>query len=191
MFGTVTALDRIDVRIAGNVIGLLGPNGAGKSTLLKCLLGVLAFGGTARVLGLSLSDDGARSRSRRLHAGARGDRVRGRRGELCAYVGELLGLPRAEAMQRAHVALDYVGVDDKRYQPIDGYSTGRSSGSSSRRRSFTRQSCYLLDEPTSGLHPRSRDEMLALVAELPRRLVARSCCRRISCRTSSASAITP
>jgi ABC-2 type transport system ATP-binding protein len=35
---------------AGRVIGLIGPNGAGKSTLINCLLGLMAYEGTLKVL---------------------------------------------------------------------------------------------------------------------------------------------
>ncbi len=169
-FGALTALDRIDARITGSVIGLLGPNGAGKSTLLKCLLGVLPFDGTARVFGLSSAADGAEIRDRVGYMPEQEATVFGLDAvQLCAYVGELSGLPRAEAMQRAHVALDHVGFDDKRYQPIDGYSTGQKQRIKLAQALVHAPELLFLDEPTSGLHPRSRDEMLALVAELPRR----------------------
>jgi ABC-2 type transport system ATP-binding protein len=89
--------------------------------------------------------------------------------QLCTYVGELSGLPRAEAMQRAHVALDHVGFDDKRYQRVDDYSTGQKQRAKLAQALVHGPELLFLDEPTSGLHPRARDEMLALVAELPRR----------------------
>ena len=52
-FGSVTALDGLDLRVAeGEVHGFLGPNGAGKSTTLRVLLGLIrAHAGTARVFG--------------------------------------------------------------------------------------------------------------------------------------------
>jgi ABC-2 type transport system ATP-binding protein len=40
-FGDVTAVDRVDIRIAaGETVALLGPNGAGKSTTVSMLLGL-------------------------------------------------------------------------------------------------------------------------------------------------------
>lgn len=52
-FGSVRALDRLDLTIAaGEVHGFLGPNGAGKSTAIRILLGLLrADGGSVRMFG--------------------------------------------------------------------------------------------------------------------------------------------
>ena len=58
-FGTTTALDGLELRVAeGEVHGFLGPNGAGKTTTLRVLLGtVRADGGTVRVLGMDPWND--------------------------------------------------------------------------------------------------------------------------------------
>ncbi|MEH6380756.1 MAG: ATP-binding cassette domain-containing protein, partial [Dietzia cercidiphylli] len=52
-YGTTTALDALDLRLApGQIVGLLGENGCGKTTLLKILAGVLAgYSGTVRIDG--------------------------------------------------------------------------------------------------------------------------------------------
>ena len=49
-FGSVTALDGLDLQVAtGEVHGFLGPNGAGKTTALRVLLGMLRTdAGTSR-----------------------------------------------------------------------------------------------------------------------------------------------
>jgi ABC-2 type transport system ATP-binding protein len=51
-YGDVTALDGLDLEVAGGEVhGFLGPNGAGKTTAIRILLGLLrADAGTARVL---------------------------------------------------------------------------------------------------------------------------------------------
>ena len=113
------------VDAVGDASGLLGPNGAGKSTLLKVLLGLMPFEGNGAVLGLDVRRTPSQIRERVGYMPERDATSPGMNAvELCAYAAELSGLPRTEAMQRAHAALDYVGLEDKRYQPIDGYSTG-------------------------------------------------------------------
>jgi ABC-2 type transport system ATP-binding protein len=52
-FGTTVALDGLDLRVEeGRILGLIGPNGAGKSTALHAILGLTAYQGELKVLGL-------------------------------------------------------------------------------------------------------------------------------------------
>jgi ABC-2 type transport system ATP-binding protein len=169
-FGAIQALRGVDATISGNIIGLLGPNGAGKSTLLKCLLGLIPFEGRASVLGLSAATDGPTIRDRVGYMPEQEALLLEMSAvELCTYAAELSGLPRAEAMQRAHAALYYAGLEDKRYQPIEGYSTGMKQRVKLAQALVHDPELLFLDEPTNGLDPRSRDEMLELIVDLPQR----------------------
>ncbi|MFN0250761.1 MAG: ABC transporter ATP-binding protein [Kofleriaceae bacterium] len=169
-YGSIVAIDRLDAVVEGQVIGLLGPNGAGKSTLLKSLLGLIPFEGRARVLGLDAATHGGEIRDRVGYMPEQDAFLGGMSAvEMCTYAGELSGLPRTEAMQRAHAALYYAGLEDKRYQPIEGYSTGQKQRVKLATALVHDPELLFLDEPTNGLDPRSRDEMLALIAELPER----------------------
>ena len=169
-FGAINALAKVTATIDGNIIGLLGPNGAGKSTLLKCLLGLIPFSGRATVLGLSAATEGSAIRDRVGYMPEQEAFLAGMSAvELCTYAGELSGLPRTEAMQRAHAALYYAGLEDKRYQPIDGYSTGMKQRVKLAQALVHDPELLFLDEPTNGLDPKSRDEMLTLITDLPDR----------------------
>ncbi len=169
-YGSIVALGDIDARVDGRVIGLLGPNGAGKSTLLKALLGLIPFTGGARVLGLSPATHSREIRDRVGYMPEQEAFLAGMSAvELCTYAGELSGLPRTEAMQRAHASLYYAGLEEKRYQPIDGYSTGMKQRVKLAQALVHDPEILFLDEPTNGLDPRSRDEMLQLIIELPER----------------------
>ncbi len=169
-YGAITALAGIDGTIDGNIIGLLGPNGAGKSTLLKALLGLIPFAGKATVLGLDAGTKGAEIRDRVGYMPEQEQFIVGMSAvELCTYAGELSGLPRTEAMQRAHAALYYAGLEEKRYQPIEGYSTGMKQRVKLAQALVHDPELLFLDEPTNGLDPRSRDEMLELITDLPGR----------------------
>jgi len=169
-YGTIQALSDVKAAIDGRIIGLLGPNGAGKSTLLKALLGLIPFQGKARVLGLDALSAGREIRDRVGYMPEQEAFLAGMSAvELCTYAGELSGLPRTEAMQRAHAALYYAGLEEKRYQPIDGYSTGMKQRVKLAQALVHDPEILFLDEPTNGLDPRSRDEMLQLIMELPER----------------------
>jgi ABC-2 type transport system ATP-binding protein len=90
--------------------------------------------------------------------------------ELCAYGAELAGLPPREAMERAHAALFYVGIDDKRYLPVQGYSTGPAAARQARRGHRARPRPALPRRAHQRPRPgRPREEMLALVADLKSR----------------------
>ena len=169
-YGAITALKDVEAQISGNIIGLLGPNGAGKSTLLKCLLGLIPFEGNATVLGLSAASDGSAIRDRVGYMPEQEAYLAEMNAvELCTYAAELSGLPRTEAMQRAHAALYYAGLEDKRYQPVESYSTGMKQRVKLAQALVHDPELLFLDEPTNGLDPRSRDEMLDLIVELPTR----------------------
>jgi len=169
-YGAITALGGIDAAIDGKIIGLLGPNGAGKSTLLKALLGIIPFEGGAKVLGLDAATQGTEIRDRVGYMPEQEAYLSGMSAvELCTYAGELSGLPRTEAMQRAHAALYYAGLEEKRYQPIETYSTGMKQRVKLAQALVHDPELLFLDEPTNGLDPRSRDEMLELITELPER----------------------
>ena len=166
----IIALHDVTATIDGRIIGLLGPNGAGKSTLLKCLLGLIPHDGAARVLGLSSKTHGREIRDRVGYMPEQEALLSGVSAvELCTYAGELSGLPRTEAMQRAHAALYYAGLEDKRYQLVDGYSTGMKQRVKLAQALVHDPEILFLDEPTNGLDPKSRDEMLQLIQELPDR----------------------
>jgi ABC-2 type transport system ATP-binding protein len=52
-YGATRALDGVSFSVEpGRIVGLIGPNGAGKTTALKAILGLTAFAGELRVLGL-------------------------------------------------------------------------------------------------------------------------------------------
>ena len=169
-YGAHHALRGLSLSVPSGTVGLLGPNGAGKSTLMKVLLGLLPFEGAAAVLGHDVRAQPAQIRARVGYMPERDCHLIGMSAvELCGYAAELSGLPSSEAMQRAHMVLEFVGLGDKRYQRIDGYSTGQKQRVKLAQALVHDPKLLLLDEPTNGLDPQGRDEMLALVKSLPAR----------------------
>ncbi len=83
-----------------------------------------------------------------------------------AYCGELCGLPPADAMQRAHEVLYYVGLGEARYRNLETYSTGMKQRIKLAQAIVHDPDLLFLDEPTNGMDPKGRDEMLELIRDL-------------------------
>jgi ABC-2 type transport system ATP-binding protein len=167
----VTALDDVTLEIPPGRTALLGPNGAGKSTLLKILLGLTApTRGRVEVLGEDPQRNPTAVRARVGYMPEDDAHLPDMTAvELCAYGAELAGLPPREAVERAHGALFHVGIDDKRYLPVQSYSTGLRQKAKLAAAIVHDPDLLFLDEPTNGLDPHAREEMLGLVADLKSR----------------------
>jgi ABC-2 type transport system ATP-binding protein len=88
---------------------------------------------------------------------------------LTAYLGELSGMPRQEAMKRAHDVLYYVGLEESRYRQVETYSTGMKQRLKLAQALVHDPRLLLLDEPTSGMDPAGRKEMLELIRDIAKK----------------------
>jgi len=178
MSAAAIALDDLSVALGGRpiltglqgawscrAIGLLGPNGAGKSTLMQTLLGFHPpSSGTARILGLDIAAD------------------RRRLGQLIGYMpendafvadmsalrlvrlmGELSGLPKTRALERAHETLVFLGLGEARYRAVGTYSLGMKQLTKLAVATVHGPRMLILDEPTNGLDPTARAQMIAII----------------------------
>ncbi|MFQ6044601.1 MAG: ATP-binding cassette domain-containing protein [Candidatus Poribacteria bacterium] len=167
-YGNFLALDDISLNVEGGSIGLLGPNGAGKTTLLKTLLGFLPlYTGSGEVLSMDI-------KTRQLD-------IRRKVGYMpeddcfipemnavsfAAYAGELCGMRRSDATQRAHEVLDYIGVGEERYRMIQTYSVGMRQQVKLAQALIHDPELLFLDEPTNGMDPSGRKKMLDLIKDI-------------------------
>ena len=167
-YGASMALREVTTSFAVGAVGLLGPNGAGKSTMLKALLGfVVPTTGRMRVLGLDVAASPLEIRSRVGYMPESDAHIPGMNAvTFVAYCGELAGLPRVDAMQRAHEVLFYVGLGEARYRNVETYSTGMKQRIKLAQALVHDPDLLFLDEPTNGMDPKGRDEMLELVRDL-------------------------
>lgn len=167
-YGKIKALDAVDISLPRGAIGLLGPNGAGKSTLLRILLGFLKPDrGEGTVLGYNIKNQqqmirryvGYMPEDDCLITGI--DAV-----SFTSYMGELSGMPRQEAMKRAHEVLFYVGLEESRYRNVETYSSGMRQRLKLAQALVHDPKLIFLDEPTSGLDPQGRQEILELIMDV-------------------------
>ena len=126
-FGSITAVDMLDLRVGSNAIhGFLGPNGAGKTTTIKILVGLLrADSGRVRILGKDVRGDDPRVRQsvgympelpkfpRHLTAQ-----------ELLVTYGRMYGLSQSQLRKDVPRLLETVGLTGRGKSRISGYSKG-------------------------------------------------------------------
>ena len=166
--GNRIILNHLNGVLSGRCIGLLGPNGSGKSTLINTLLGFYPpIAGTARIFSKDVQTNlrelramiGYMPESDAFIADMSGVRF-------VRYMAELSGLPKSEAMERAHEAFFYVGLGEARYREVGTYSLGMKQLAKLAQAIAHGPKLILLDEPTNGLDPEARTRMLQLVRDI-------------------------
>jgi ABC-2 type transport system ATP-binding protein len=166
--GSRIILNQLNGVLSGRCIGLLGPNGSGKSTLINTLLGFYQpLAGAARIFGKDIQTNlrelramiGYMPESDAFIADMSGVRF-------VRYMAELSGLPKSEAMERAHEAFFYVGLGEARYRKVGTYSLGMKQLAKFAQAIAHGPKLILLDEPTNGLDPEARTRMLQLVRDI-------------------------
>jgi ABC-2 type transport system ATP-binding protein len=170
-YGPVPALTGVSGAFPPGPTGLLGPNGAGKTTLLKTLLGFLTpERGSMTAFGLDPVRSPLEVRRRVGYMPEVDCHLPGlTAAAFVAFAGELSGLPRDEAISRAHEVLYYVGLGEARYRSVETYSTGMKQRAKLAQALVHDPDLLLLDEPTNGLDPQGREEMLTLIADISTR----------------------
>jgi len=169
-YGTTVALDDVSFSVEGPAVGLLGPNGAGKTTLIKGLLGFLKpANGTGSVLGHNILNEPLAVRRAVGYLPEDDCMIPDMSAvRFLTYFGELCGIPKDDATQRAHEILYYVGLGEARYRNVETFSAGMKQRIKLAQALIHDPKLLLLDEPTNGMDPTGRDEMLHLIRDISR-----------------------
>jgi len=167
-FGRRPILKNLRGDLRGKSIGLLGPNGAGKTTLIHTLLGFHEpTAGTAKIFGLDIFDQAKEIKALVGYMPERDSFIAKMSAvHFVRLMGELSGLPREAALERAHEALFYVGLGEARYRKLETYSLGMKQLAKLAQAIVHGPRLIFLDEPTNGLDPPARLRMIKLIREI-------------------------
>ncbi|RVU45610.1 cytochrome c biogenesis heme-transporting ATPase CcmA [Rubrivivax rivuli] len=151
--GDRTLIANLAIELApGSVTWLRGRNGRGKTSLLRLLAGLSTpAAGAIRIAGRSPHEGGAAWRRHLVYIGhqnALKDDLSVT--EALRFLAQLHGLPSAEAP--LHLALQRMGIADRRYAPVRTLSQGQRRRVALARLALHRDSpLWLLDEPFDAL----------------------------------------
>jgi len=181
-FGHFHVLKDVDLEVArGERIVIAGPSGSGKSTLIRCVNRLEEHQeGTIVVDGVTLTDDVKAVEKIRREVGMVFQQF-----NLFPHLTVLenlllaphwvLGLPRAEAEERALQQLTRVHIAEQAHK-----YPGQISGGQQQRVAIARAMCMrprimLFDEPTSALDPEMIKEVLDVMIELANQGITMLC----------------
>lgn len=152
-YATVQAVDSISFEVkSGEIFGLLGPNGAGKTTTIRMILDIIKpDGGEIRILGGPMSED-KKSRIGYLPE-ERGLYEDMKLMDTLVYLGQLKGLSRQSAANRAEEYLKAVELWDAQERKIKALSKGMNQKAQFVAATLHEPDLIIVDEPFSGLDP--------------------------------------
>ena len=167
----VTVVDHLNLEVAENeVFGLLGPNGAGKTTTILMLLGLTEpASGTAKIYGFDSTREPLKVK--RL-TGYLPEKV-GFYETLTArenlrFIAELNNIGYTESEPLIEKALKSVGLSDVADKTVNKFSRGMKQRLGIADVLVKKPKVAFLDEPTAGLDPEGINQIIDLIANLPK-----------------------
>ncbi|MCB9958718.1 MAG: ectoine/hydroxyectoine ABC transporter ATP-binding protein EhuA [Rhodospirillaceae bacterium] len=182
-YGNLVVLDQLDLDVAPNeIVSIIGPSGSGKTTVLRMLMTLEEINdGVIYVDGEPLTHmqrGGKLMRADQRHL----RRLRANIGMVFQHFNlfphmtalgncieapvHVLGMPKAEAVQRAEELLEMVGLKDKMHQHPSRLSGGQQQRVAIARALAMRPKVLLFDEVTSALDPEVIGEVLNVIRDL-------------------------
>ncbi len=164
-YGTKRAAQDVNLSIPrGAVYGFLGPNGAGKTTTIRAIMKILLPDSGEIRLGGQLLDGSMRDRIGYLPE-ERGLYRKMKCVEQLAYLAELKGVPRREAIVRADHWLERLGLMEYRDRKVDALSKGMQQKIQFAATFIAKPDLVILDEVFSGLDPLNIELLREMILE--------------------------
>ena len=167
----VTVVDHLNFHVRENeVFGLLGPNGAGKTTTILMLLGLTEpASGMARVCGFNPTREPLKVKRIVGYLPEEVgfyDNLTAR--ENLKFIAELNNVDKAEIERRIDEVLEMVDLSDEKNVATGKFSRGMRQRLGIADVLIKQPKLIILDEPTSGLDPKGINQLLDLIANLPK-----------------------
>lgn len=175
-FGELHVLKDVSLSVGkGEVVVVIGPSGSGKSTLCRAINRLETIdSGEILIEGQPLPEEGRELAAMRAELGMVFQSF-----NLFAHMSilqnvtigpiEVLGLPKAEAEERAMELLERVGVASQAHKVPAQLSGGQQQRVAIARSLAMHPKAMLFDEPTSALDPEMINEVLDVMVDLARR----------------------
>ncbi|HET7648160.1 MAG TPA: ATP-binding cassette domain-containing protein [Gaiellaceae bacterium] len=162
-FGSLVALDGVSFEVPrGRLVGFLGPNGAGKTTTMRSVFGLVALdAGEVRWEGRPV-DAATRLRFGYMPE-ERGLYPKMPAGEQLAFLAELHGVGRADALAAARGLLERLELADRFETAVEKLSHGNQQRVQLAAALVHRPELLVLDEPFSGLDPLAVELLVELL----------------------------
>jgi len=167
----VTVVDHLNLHVREKeIFGLLGPNGAGKTTTILMLLGLTEpASGSAQIFGYNPTREPLKVK--RL-AGYLPENV-GFYNNLTArenlmFIAELNDISRTEANRKIDELLGMVGIGEVADSAVGKFSRGMKQRLGIADVLIKNPKIAFLDEPTAGLDPEGINQIIDLIASLPK-----------------------
>lgn len=166
-FGDFVAVNDLSLKITRNKIhGFIGQNGAGKTTTIRMLTGAIhPTSGEGRI-----DDYPIGSKNGRSYIGyAPADSLFYQNMtmiEYLVYVGQIKGLKKRKAIDKAFELIDYFDLSDSIYRKPVNFSTGMKKKVMVAQALINDPKVLILDEPTANLDPSARMSILNILRKL-------------------------
>jgi ABC-2 type transport system ATP-binding protein len=166
-YGEVLGVNRVSLSIGPGITSLVGPNGSGKTTLMNLMTGLLRpTKGRVSVLGTGTDDPETLFRAVGYCTQYDSFPARMTGLDFVAAPLRLHGLSRAEAEERAALAIERANLCDAARRKVAAYSKGMRQRIRLAQALAHDPRVLVLDEPLNGLDPMARAEAIALFRRL-------------------------